>query len=27
MLDLIYTVVGLVLFVACWASTKGCDRL
>ncbi len=27
MLDLIYIVVGLVLFVACWASTKGCDRL
>jgi len=27
MLDLVYIAVGLVLFVACWASTKGCDRL
>jgi len=27
MLDLLYVVVGLVLFVACWAATKGCDRL
>jgi hypothetical protein len=27
MLDFFYVLVGLVLFIACWAFTKGCDRL
>ena len=27
MLDLIYVLIGIVLFVACWAFTKACDRL
>ena len=27
MLDLIYVVIGILLFAACWASTKACDRL
>jgi len=27
MLDLFYVFVGLVLFIACWASTRACDRL
>jgi hypothetical protein len=27
MLDLVYILIGVLLFVACWASTKACDRL
>jgi hypothetical protein len=27
MLDLVYILIGILLFVACWASTKACDRL
>jgi hypothetical protein len=27
MLDLVYVLIGILLFVACWASTKACDRL
>jgi hypothetical protein len=27
MLDLVYVLAGILLFVACWAATKACDRL
>ena len=27
MLDLLFVIVGLLFFLACWSFTKACDRL